>query len=31
MMKFADLADLKKKTPELRRLVKAWCDQKDAG
>lgn len=31
MMKFADLADVKKKTAELKRLVKAWCDQKDAG
>lgn len=31
MMKFIDLADVKSKTPELKRLVKAWCDQKDAG
>lgn len=31
MMKFADLADVKEKSAELRRIVKAWCDQKDAG
>ena len=31
MMKFADLADVKKKAPELKRIVKAWCDLKDAG
>ena len=31
MMKFADLADVKKKSAELKRLVKAWCDQKDTG
>jgi hypothetical protein len=31
VMKFMDAADLKKKTPELKRLVKAWCDWKDAG
>jgi uncharacterized protein YdhG (YjbR/CyaY superfamily) len=31
IMKFADSADLKKKTPELKRLVKAWCDQRDGG
>ena len=31
MMKFADLADVKKKSAELKRIVKAWCDQKDAG
>lgn len=30
VMKFADAADLKAKTSELRRLVKAWCDWKDA-
>ena len=30
VMKFADAADLKRKTPELKRLVKAWCDWKDA-
>jgi hypothetical protein len=30
VMKFADVADLKSKTPELKRLVKAWCDWKDA-
>jgi hypothetical protein len=30
-MKFADLADVKAKSAELKRLVKAWCDQKDAG
>ena len=31
MMKFADLADVKRKTPELKRIVKAWCDLKDKG
>ena len=31
VMKFANAADLKAKTPELRRLVKAWCDQRDRG
>lgn len=31
VMKFADPSDLRRKTPELRRLVKAWCDQRDAG
>jgi hypothetical protein len=31
MMKFADLADVKRKSVELKRLVKAWCDQKDEG
>jgi hypothetical protein len=31
VMKFIDAADLVAKTPELRRLVKAWCDQRDAG
>jgi hypothetical protein len=30
MMKFADLAEVKKKSAELRRVVKAWCDQRDA-
>lgn len=30
VMKFADTADLKAKTPELKRLVKAWCEWKDA-
>lgn len=29
IMKFADAADLKRKAPELRRLVRAWCDQRD--
>lgn len=29
MMKFADLADVKEKAAELKRLVKAWCDQRD--
>ena len=28
-MKFKDLADLEAKTAELRRLVKAWCDQRE--
>jgi uncharacterized protein YdhG (YjbR/CyaY superfamily) len=28
-MKFADLAEVKAKSAELKRLVKAWCDQKD--
>jgi hypothetical protein len=23
------LADVKKKAPELKRVVKAWCDQRD--
>ena len=31
VMKFLDAADLRAKTPELRRLVKAWCDQRDRG
>jgi uncharacterized protein YdhG (YjbR/CyaY superfamily) len=31
MMKFVDLADVKAKSGELKRLVKAWCDQRDAG
>lgn len=30
IMKFIDAADLKEKVPELKRLVKAWCDQRDA-
>jgi hypothetical protein len=30
-MKFADLGEVKAKSAELKRLVKAWCDQKDAG
>ncbi|HZP21273.1 MAG TPA: DUF1801 domain-containing protein [Bauldia sp.] len=30
-IQFASLADVKKKTPELKRIVKAWCDQRDAG
>ena len=30
-MKFADLAEVKAKSAELKRLVKAWCGQKDAG
>src|SRR5690349_886749 len=29
MMKFTDLADVKQKSAELKRLVKAWCDQRD--
>jgi hypothetical protein len=28
MMKFADLKDVKKKAPELRRIVKAWIKMK---
>ena len=31
MMKLTDLADVKAKSAELKRIVKAWCDQKDAG
>jgi uncharacterized protein YdhG (YjbR/CyaY superfamily) len=31
LMKFTDLADVKAKSTELKRIVKAWCDQKDAG
>lgn len=31
VMKFTDAADLKRKSPELKRLVKAWCDQQDGG
>jgi uncharacterized protein YdhG (YjbR/CyaY superfamily) len=30
VMKFADATDLKAKSSELKRLVKAWCDWKDA-
>jgi uncharacterized protein YdhG (YjbR/CyaY superfamily) len=30
IIKFADSADLKQKAPELKRLVKAWCDQRDS-
>ena len=29
-MQFASLDDVKKKAAELKRIVKAWCDQKDA-
>jgi hypothetical protein len=29
VMKFTSAADLKAKTAELKRLVKAWCDWKD--
>ena len=29
VMKIMDAADLAAKTPELSRLVKAWCDQRD--
>ena len=29
VMKFLDANDLKAKTPELQRLVRAWCDQRD--
>jgi hypothetical protein len=29
-MQFASLDDVKKKATELKRIVKAWCDQKDA-
>jgi hypothetical protein len=29
-MKFADLAEVRGKSAELSRLVRAWCDQKDA-
>ncbi len=28
-MKFADASDLERKSSELQRLVKAWCDQRD--
>lgn len=31
MMKFTDLADVRQKSGELRRIVKAWCDQRDGG
>lgn len=30
VMKFADASDLKRKTAELKKLVRAWCDQRDA-
>jgi hypothetical protein len=30
-MKFADLSEVKAKSAEIKRLVKAWCDEKDAG
>ena len=30
VMKFSDAADLRAKSAELKRLVKAWCDQQDA-
>jgi hypothetical protein len=30
VIKIVDAHDLKAKTAELRRLVKAWCDQRDA-
>lgn len=30
-MKFADAADLEAKRDELGRIVRAWCDMKDAG
>ncbi|MCW5713038.1 MAG: DUF1801 domain-containing protein [Bauldia sp.] len=30
-MRFSDLADVAAKAPDLRRIVKAWCDQRDAG
>lgn len=29
VMKFADAADLERKSAELIRLVRAWCDQRD--
>jgi hypothetical protein len=29
VMKFIDAADLRSKTPELKRLVKTWCDSRD--
>ena len=29
VMKFADAADLKRKSAELTRLVRAWCNQRD--
>jgi hypothetical protein len=28
-MKFADLVDVERKADDLRRVVKAWCDQRD--
>ena len=30
-MKFASLDEVTVKAPELQRLVRAWCDQRDAG
>ena len=30
-MKFASLDEVTAKAPELQRLVRAWCDQRDAG
>jgi uncharacterized protein YdhG (YjbR/CyaY superfamily) len=30
-MRFADMDEVEAKTAELRRVVVAWCDQKDAG
>jgi hypothetical protein len=30
-MRFASMDEVKAKAPELQRLVKAWCDQKDHG
>jgi len=30
-MRFADMADVAAKAVELRRIVTAWCDQRDAG
>lgn len=29
VMKFADISDLRKKSQELKRLVRAWCDWRD--
>jgi hypothetical protein len=29
-MRFADMAEVEKKAAELKRIVVAWCDQKDA-
>ena len=30
-MRFGSLDDVKKQSAELKRIVKAWCDQRDAG
>ena len=30
-MRFADMSEVEAKADELRRIVVAWCDQKDAG